>query len=134
MESTILNQNIQNGYFSLGHFKCKDKKWKDIKQPRLTIVLFSNGWDLNRTSMDHLNNELVWYSSAQCRCILISIENIIAYNFPMIRWSKDFEKNLFKRGLWTTGRFIVPWYDLKVAFYLGITSKWHFKSFFSNYV
>ena len=35
----------------------------NINQPRLTIVRFLNGWDLNRTNMDHPNTELVRYSS-----------------------------------------------------------------------
>ena len=33
-------------------------------------VLISNGWDLNRTLMDHPNTELVRYSSPHCISIL----------------------------------------------------------------
>ena len=40
--------------------------WLYIKRPRLTKVRFSNGWDLNRTTIDHQNSVRVRNSIPHC--------------------------------------------------------------------
>ena len=37
-----------------------------------SLVWFSNGWDQNRTTMNHPNTELVWYSSPHCMCVMMT--------------------------------------------------------------
>ena len=50
------------------------------------MVRFSNGWDLKRTTMDHLNTELVRYSSPHCS------RNIL-------QWGKnDFKSMIYTNG------------------------------------
>ena len=39
-----------------------------FKMVQVNYVRFSNGWDQNRTTMDHPNTELVRYSSPHCIC------------------------------------------------------------------
>ena len=57
MVPTILNQNIQNGRFSLGRFTVYSKNILYIKQPRLEQPLWKFGFQMDHSKTEHPNTE-----------------------------------------------------------------------------
>ena len=69
----------QNGRISLGRFILKGKKL--YKTTQANHVRIWNGWDLNGTTLDYPNTELVRYSSPHCILMLTCSRKTLFMNY-----------------------------------------------------